>query len=68
MYYLTLDDLALVTGAKIKKPTWVSSLQGANQAMLWAQGSTRFVDALTYPVGLAMSRRNSGAAAIGLTA
>lgn len=68
VYYLTLDDLALVTGAKIKKPTWVSSLQGANQAMLWAQGSTRFVDALTYPVGLAMSRRNSGAAAIGLTA
>lgn len=68
VYYLTLEDLALVTGAKIKKPTWVSSLQGANQAMLWAQGSTRFVDALTYPVGLAMSRRNSGAAAIGLTA
>jgi hypothetical protein len=68
VYYLTLSDLALVTGAKIKKPTWVSSLQGANQAMLWAQGSTRFVDALTYPVGLAMSRRNSHAAAIGLTA
>jgi hypothetical protein len=68
VYYLTLEDLALVTGAKIKKPTWVSSLQGSNQAMLWAQGSTRFVDALTYPVGLAMKRRNSHAAAIGLTA
>jgi hypothetical protein len=68
VYYLTLSDLALVTGAKIKKPTWVSSLQGANQAMLWSQGTTRFVDALTYPVGLAMSRRNGLAAAIGLTA
>ena len=68
VYYLNLSDLALVTGAKIKKPTWVSSLQGANQAMLWSQGTTRFVDALTYPVGLAMSRRNGGAAAIGLTA
>jgi hypothetical protein len=68
VYYLTLSDLALVTGAKIKKPTWVSALQGANQAMLWAQGSTRFVDALTYPVGLACQRRNSHASAIGLTA
>lgn len=68
VYYLTLSDLALVTGAKIRQPTWVSSLQGSNQAMLWSQGSTQFVDALTYPVGLATSRRNSHAAAIGLTA
>jgi hypothetical protein len=68
VYYLTLSDLALVTGAKVKKPTWMSAVQGSNQAMLWSQGTTAFVDALTYPVGLACRRRNSHAAAIGLTA
>lgn len=67
VYFLTLDDLAIVQGAKITQPSWMSSFQGANTAMLWKQGSTSFVDALVYPIGLAMKRRNGGASAIALT-
>lgn len=68
VYYLSFDDLALVTGAKIKKPTWASTLQGANTPMLYTIGSTKFSDTLVFPVGLGTRRRNAHAAAIGLTA
>lgn len=68
LYFLTLEDFHIVTGAKIKKPTFHSDLQGANKGMIWSVGTTAFVDAVAYPAGLAMSRRNRSAAAIGLTA
>ena len=68
VYMLTLEDLAIVTGAKIKQPTWVSSIAGNNQGMIWKQGYTSFVDSLVYPVGLATRRRNTHACARGLTA
>ena len=68
VYFLTPEDLAVVTGARFKQPTWVSSLQGANQGLIWKQGNTSFVDAIAYPVALALKRRNRAAAAIGLTA
>lgn len=68
LYMLTLEDFHIVTGAKIKKPTFVSDLQGANRGLIWAVGGTSFKDAVAYPAGLAISRRNRSAAAIGLTA
>jgi hypothetical protein len=68
VYLLTLDDLAVVQGGKITKPTWVSSLMGTNTGMSHKQGFTSFVDTLVYPIGLACQRRRSHAAAIGLTA
>lgn len=68
VYMLTLDHLAIVTGARIKQPTWVSSLSGVNRGLTWKQGTTAFVDALVYPVGLACKRRNTHASARGLTA
>lgn len=68
VYLLTLEDLAIVTGARIKQPTWVSSLMGTNRGMTHKQGYTSFVDTLVYPVGLATKRRRSHASARGLTA
>ena len=68
VYLLSFDDLALVTGAKIKKPTWASTLQGSNTAMLYSQGTTAFKDTLVFPVGLATRRRQAHACARGLTA
>lgn len=68
VYMLTLEDLAIVTGARIKQPTWVSSLMGTNTGMTHKQGYTSFVDTLVYPVGLACQRRRSHASARGLTA
>ncbi len=68
VYFLTLEDLHIVTGSKIKKPTFVSDLQGANRGLIWSVGTTAFKDAVAYPAGLGMSRRNRLAAAIGLTA
>jgi hypothetical protein len=68
VYMLTLDDLAIVTGAKIKQPTWVSSIMGTNRGMSHKQGYTSFVDTLVYPVGLACKARRTSASAVGLTA
>ena len=68
VYMLTLDDLAIVTGARIKQPTWVSSLMGTNTGMTHKQGYTSFVDTLVYPIGLACQRRRSHSAAVSLTA
>lgn len=68
VYMLTLDDFAVVQGAKLKQPTWVSSIMGTNVGMSHKQGYTSFVDTLVYPIGLACQSRRSSAAAVGLTA
>lgn len=68
LYMLTLEDFHIVTGSKIKKPTFMSDLQGANKGLIWTVGSTSFKDAVVYPAGLAISRRNRSASAIALTA
>ncbi|MGH2761384.1 MAG: hypothetical protein ACRDLD_02190 [Thermoleophilaceae bacterium] len=67
LYMLTLSDFFVVTGGKFGKPTWASEVQGASRGMLYKQGFTSFVDALTYPCQLAAKRRSSHASAIGLT-
>lgn len=66
-YCLTIEDFRIVTG-QIKKPTWASDLEGSGGRLRWNQGSTNFVDGVTYPFQVAVTRRNSQAAAIGLTA
>lgn len=68
LYLLTLEDFCVVTGGKFGKPTWVSSLAGQSPISTWKQGYTSVVDALVYPLQLAVKRRNRNAAAIGLTA
>jgi len=66
-YCLTLSDFVLITGA-ITKPTWASELEGAGGQTRWVQGATSFVDAVFYPFNVGLRRRNTHAAATGLTA
>ena len=67
LYLLTLSDFLVVTGGKFGKPTWASDIEGAGGRLRWKQGATSFVDAVVYPCQLAVKRRNSSAAAVGLT-
>jgi len=67
LYLLTLSDFLVVTGGKFGKPTWASDIEGAGGRLRWKQGATSFVDAVVYPCQLAIKRRNSSAAAVGLT-
>lgn len=66
-YYVTLKDLVKIYG-NIKKPTWTSDLEGAGGSLRWAQGTTQFVEGLVWPFQVGVQRRNTSAAAIGLTA
>ena len=66
-YCLTLSDFVTVTGA-IRKPTWASDIEGSGGQTRWSQGNTSFVDAVVYPIQLGLQRRNTHAAATGLTA
>lgn len=66
-YCLTLDDFCQVTGS-IKEPTWTSDLEGAGGSLRWAQGQTNFVEGLVFPFQVGVQRRNTHAAATGLTA
>lgn len=66
-YCLTLDDLCQITGS-IKQPTWTSDLEGAGGSLRWAQGTTNFVEGLVFPFQVGLQRRNTHAAATGLTA
>lgn len=68
LYLLDLPAFLFVTSSAYGKPTWVSDIEGAGGRLRWAQGTTQFKDALAYPVQLGIKRRNSSAAAIGLTA
>ncbi len=66
-YCLTLSDLVLITGS-INKPTWASDMEGAGGQGRWKQGNTSFVDAVVYPLNVGVQRRDTHAAATGLTA
>lgn len=67
LYMLTLEDFIVITGGKFGKPTWASEIEGGGGKFAWKQGNTSFVDAVVYPIQLGVKRRNSHAAAIGLT-
>jgi len=66
-YFVDYSNMLVCTGA-YSAPVWMSDVQGSTQGSLWAQGTTQFVDALAFSLGLAIRRRNTGAAAIALTA
>jgi hypothetical protein len=65
MYFLRKENLFTVGNAK---PRWFSDYQGSKQGLLWKQGYTSFVDAISYRIQLATNRRNAFASIIGLTA
>lgn len=65
-YCLTLSDFCRVV-ANTDGPKWMSQLEGRDGPG-WAQGTTRFKDALVYPMQVGLNRRNTHAAATGLTA
>lgn len=67
MYFLTLADLVRI-GASFDTPTWASDIGGQSGNLHWAQGTTRFKDAVCLPLQVGLRRRNSHAAATGLTA
>lgn len=66
-YCLTLSDFCLITG-EITSPKWASDIEGAGGRLVWKQGATSFVDAVFYPFNVGVRRRNTHAAATGLTA
>lgn len=66
-YFISPKDMLIVTG-EYSTPMWASSVEGAGGQFRWKQGATAFTDALVYPLALAFRRRNSFAAATGLTA
>lgn len=65
-YQLTLSDLVRVTGS-FDGAKWMSQLAGDSN-LEWAQGTTRFKDAVVMPMQVGVRRRNTQAAATGLTA
>lgn len=67
-YVLTMSDFVMATGEGIPKPTWVSDLQGTNRGLQWVPDTTAFTDAIVWPFQIGLKRRNTHAAAIGLTA
>lgn len=66
-FHIQPEDLVLIQGA-IKKPTWVSDLEGAGGDIRWVQNTTGFQNAVVYPWQLGAQRRNRLAAAKSLTA
>lgn len=66
-YFIDPKNLIIVTG-EYSTPVWASSVEGAGGQFRWNQGNTSFKDAIVYALNLAPRRRNSGAAAVGLTA
>lgn len=67
-YAFTLSDLCRITGAS-DGPKWASEIEGGGNGQLrWNQNTTKFRDAVVYPIQVGMQRRNTSAAATGLTA
>lgn len=66
-FHIQPEDLVMVQGA-IKKPTWVSDLEGAGGDIRWVQNTTGFGNAVVYPFQVGVQRRNRFAAAKSLTA
>jgi len=66
-YALTLSDWCRIKG-ETDGPVWASEMQGSTQGQIWGQGTTQFNDAVVYPIQVGVNRRNTQAAATGLTA
>ena len=66
-YCLTLSDFVRITGAW-GGPKWATEIDGSGGRTQWASGTTTFKDAVCYPIQIGIQRRNTHAAATGLTA
>jgi len=67
-FQTNFKDFVRIVG-DITEPTWVSDLEGANQAYAsWSPNSTSFSDAVLFPFQVGMQRRNGSAAATNLVA
>jgi hypothetical protein len=66
MYFLNKDDVLRIVG-KWKGPMWTSEIEGS-QGLRWSQGTTAFVEGLTFPMQTGTRRRNTAAAATNLVA
>lgn len=67
IWFLNLKSFVRITGA-IKKPTWMSQLQGSNKGQIWTSGTTGFTDAVAYAFQIGIRDRAANAGATGLTA
>lgn len=67
IYFINREDFERITG-NIKKPTWTSELEGGGQGLRWAQGTTSFVEGITFPLQVGMNRRNRSGALTNLVA
>jgi hypothetical protein len=66
-FHVNLKDLVRITGSW-KEPMWVSDIEGSGGQLRWGQGTTGFVDAVTFPMQTGVQRRSTHAAATALTA
>jgi hypothetical protein len=67
-YCLTLSDLCRIQGGW-GGPKWATEIFGGQgDRTVWAQGTTTGKDAICYPLQIGAKRRNTHAAATGLTA
>ena len=67
-FMLTESDVIRIVPKGIQKPTWATDLDGSNGSLQWAAGTTAFKNAVVMPLQFGLKRRNTHAAAIGLTA
>ncbi len=68
LYLVDPSAFILVTDGRFGKPMWASDIEGSGGRLRWTQNTTQFQDGLVYFFQLGIKRRNSHAAAIGLTA
>ncbi len=66
-FHVQTEDLVMIRGA-IKKPTWVSEIEGAGGDIRWVANTTGFQNAVVWPFQVGVQRRNRMAAAKSLTA
>jgi hypothetical protein len=67
-FMLTESDICRIVPKGISKPTWATDLSGEGGALQYAAGTTAFKNSVCFPLQVGLKRRNTHAAALGLTA
>lgn len=68
-FCLTIEDFVKISPKGIPaKPTWATDLAGSGGSFVYAAGTTHFDNSVVLPLQIGVRRRNSHAAATGLTA
>lgn len=68
VFLFNLKDMIRIDSGFGTTPKWASDLQGANQGMLWSQGTTAFGDGLVTLTQVGIQRRATFSAATALQA